>query len=81
MVKCQGSALCVCVCVCVCVCLCRGLFSFRVCFETVSLCSSGCIRICYLNQVELELRDLPFSASRVLALKACATMPSSVGKF
>jgi hypothetical protein len=41
----------------------------------VSLCSSGCPGTHSVDQAGLELRNLPASASRVLGLKACATMP------
>ena len=53
---------------------------FFVCFvvclflDSVSLCkSSGCPRTHFVDQISLELRDLPTSASLVLALKVCAT--------
>jgi hypothetical protein len=39
--------------------------------DRVSLCSPGCP----VDQAGLELRNLSASASRVLGLKACATMP------
>ena len=38
-----------------------------------SLCSPGCPGIHSVEQVGLELRNLPTSASQVLGLKACAT--------
>jgi len=41
----------------------------------VSLCSSGCPVTHSVDQAGLELRNLPASASQVLGLKACATMP------
>jgi hypothetical protein len=41
-------------------------------FETGFLCSLGCPGT---HSVDLELRNPPASASRVLGLKACATMP------
>jgi hypothetical protein len=44
-------------------------FFFYFCFfETGFLCH-------FVNQAGLELRNPPASASRVLGLKACATMP------
>jgi hypothetical protein len=55
------------------------LFVF-VCFfsffrDRVSLYSPGCSGTHFVDQTGLELRNLPASASRVLGLKACATMP------
>jgi hypothetical protein len=51
------------------------LFYF-VCFrDRVSLCSPGCPGTHSVDQAVLELRNPPASASRVLGLKACATMP------
>jgi hypothetical protein len=48
-----------------------------VCFfrDRVSLCSPGCPGTHSIDQVGLELRNPPASASRVLGLKACATTP------
>lgn len=44
------------------------------CFlRQVVLCSSGCPRSPSVDQVELDLRDLPDSAVQVLGLKACTT--------
>jgi hypothetical protein len=54
------------------VCLFVCLFVFR---DKVSLCSSGCPGTHFVDQAGLELRNLPASASGVLGLKACATMP------
>ena len=45
-------------------------FFFR---DRVSLCSPGCSGTHSVDQVGLELRDLPASASQVLRLKACTT--------
>jgi hypothetical protein len=63
--------VCLFVCVCVCVCVCVFIFGFQ---DRVSLCSPGCLGTHFVDQVGLELRNLPASASRVLGLKACATM-------
>ena len=41
----------------------------------VSLYSPGCPGAHFVDQVGLELRNPPASASRVLGLKACATTP------
>jgi hypothetical protein len=55
--------------------------SFFVCFlflffrDRVSLYSPGCPGTHSVDQDGLELRNLPASASQVLGLKACATMP------
>jgi hypothetical protein len=38
-------------------------------------CSPGCPGTHFVDQAGLELRNPPASASRVLGLKACATMP------
>jgi hypothetical protein len=43
--------------------------------DRVSLCSPGCPGTHSVDQAGLELRNLPASASQVLGLKACATMP------
>ena len=52
--------------------VCLFLFGFLFCFgDRVSLCSSGCFGTCFVDQANLELRDLPVSASTVLELKAC----------
>jgi hypothetical protein len=47
------------------------LFVFR---DRVSLCSPGRPGTHSVDQVGLELRNPPASASRVLGLKACATI-------
>jgi hypothetical protein len=52
------------------------LFVFR---DRVSLYSPGCPGTHFVDQAGLELRNSPASASQVLGLKACATMPCSVG--
>jgi hypothetical protein len=54
------------------------LFVFR---DTVSLYSSGCPGTHFVDQADLELRNLPASASRVLGLKGCATTPGSASTF
>jgi hypothetical protein len=58
------------------------LASFLFCFvlfcffrDRVSLYSPGCPGTHFVDQAGLKLRNLPASASRVLGLKACATMP------
>jgi hypothetical protein len=48
-------------------------FLFFVFQERVSLCSFGCPGTHFVDQVGLELRNPPASASQVLGLKACAT--------
>jgi hypothetical protein len=52
---------------------CFVLFCF---FETVSLYSPGCPGTHFVDQADLELRNPPVCASRVLGLKACTIMPS-----
>jgi hypothetical protein len=47
-------------------------------FEMVSLYSPGCPGTHSVDQAGLELRNLPASASPVLRLKACATMPREI---
>ena len=49
------------------------LFCLLFCFETGFLCvrNSPCPGTHFIDQVGLELRDLPASASVVLGLKAC----------
>jgi hypothetical protein len=46
--------------------------------DRVSLYSPGCPGTHFVDQAGLELRNLPASASRVLGLKASATMASSL---
>jgi hypothetical protein len=48
---------------------------FLVFGDRVSLCSLGCPGTHFVDQVGLELRDPPASASTVLGLKAFATTP------
>jgi hypothetical protein len=48
-------------------------FCFFVFRDRVSLCSPGCPGTHIVDQADLELRNPPASASRVLGLKACAT--------
>jgi hypothetical protein len=43
----------------------------------VSLYNPVCPRTHFVDQAGLELRNPPASASQVLGLKACATMPGS----
>ena len=45
-------------------------------WDRVSLCSPGCPGAHSVDHTGLELRNPPASASQVLGLKACATMPS-----
>jgi hypothetical protein len=49
--------------------------------DRVSLCSPGCPGTHSVDQAGLELRDLPASASRVLGLKVCTTMPGFMKTF
>jgi hypothetical protein len=53
-------------------------FLFLVFRDRVSLCSPGCPGTHFVDQAGLELRNPPASASQVLGLKACATMPSEI---
>jgi hypothetical protein len=56
--------------------VCFVLFCFVLFFrDRVSLCSPGCPGTHFVDQAGLELRNPPASASQVLGLKACATMP------
>jgi hypothetical protein len=48
---------------------------FLVFRDRVSLCSPGCPGTHSVDRAGLELRNPPASASQVLGLKACATMP------
>jgi hypothetical protein len=50
-------------------------------FETGFLYSPGCPGTHFVDQVGLELRNPPASASQVLGLKACATTPGYMGSF
>ena len=52
---------------------CFVLFLF---FETGFLCIALAV-LGFVDQAGLKLRNLPASASRVLGLKACATMPGT----
>jgi hypothetical protein len=47
----------------------------------VSLYSPGCPGTHFVDQAGLELRNPPASASGVLGLKACATMPGYSSYF
>jgi hypothetical protein len=51
---------------------CFVLFCF---LDRVSLYSPGCPGTHFVDQAGLQLRNLPASASRVLGLNVCATMP------
>jgi hypothetical protein len=57
---------------------CFVLFVFR---DRVSLYSPGCPGTHFVDQVGLEFRNPPASASRVLGLKACATTPGPLSHF
>jgi hypothetical protein len=57
---------------------CFVLFCFVLFQDRVSLCSPGCPGTHSVDQADLELRNLPASASQVLELKACATTPGSL---
>jgi hypothetical protein len=48
---------------------------FVVVVVVVVLYSPGCPGTHFVDQAGLELRNKPASASRVLGLKVCATMP------
>jgi hypothetical protein len=53
------------------------VFCFVLVFrDRVSLYSPGCPGTHFVDQADLELRNLPASASRVLGLKVCTTKPS-----
>jgi hypothetical protein len=49
--------------------------------DRVFLCSPGCPGTHSVDQAGLELRNPPASASQVLGLKACATMPGFIYFF
>jgi hypothetical protein len=55
-----------------CIIVCLFVLVFQ---DRVSLCSPGCPGTHFVDQAGLELRNPPASASQVLGLKACATMP------
>jgi hypothetical protein len=55
-----------------------GFLVILVFRDRVSLCSFGCLGTHFVDQAGLELRNPPASASRVLRLKACATMPGAI---
>jgi hypothetical protein len=48
-------------------------------FKTGFLCRPGCPGTHFVDQAGLELRNPPASASQVLGLKACTTMPGALG--
>jgi hypothetical protein len=54
-----------------------GMSLFLFFRDRVSLCSPGCAGTHFVDQAGLKLRNLPASASQVLGLKACATIPGS----
>jgi hypothetical protein len=61
---------------------CFVLFWFGLVFwDRVSLYSPGCPGTHFVDQAGLKPRNLPASASRVLGLKVCATMPGSNARF
>jgi hypothetical protein len=51
------------------------LFVWLVFRDRVSLCSPGYPGTHFIDKAGLELRNLSASASQMLGLKACATMP------
>jgi hypothetical protein len=56
--------------------MCFPIFFFCLFFrDRVSLYSPGCPGTHFVDQAGLKLRNPPASASRVLGLKACTTMP------
>jgi hypothetical protein len=57
------------------------IFIFWFFRDRVSLYGSGCPGTHFVDQAGLELRNPPASASQVLGLKACATMPGSESVF
>jgi hypothetical protein len=58
------------------------LFYFVFFFQDrVSLCIPGCPGTHSVDQAGLELRNPPASASQVLELKACATLPPLNSKY
>jgi hypothetical protein len=52
-------------------------FLFLVFRDRVSLCSPGCPGTHFVDKAGFELRNLPASASQVLGLKVCATIPGT----
>jgi hypothetical protein len=54
-----------------------SFFFFFGFIKTGFLCSPGCPETHFVDQAGLELRNLPASASQVLGLKVCTTMPGS----
>jgi hypothetical protein len=56
-------------------------FFFLVFQDRVSLYSPGWPGTHSVDQAGLELRNLPASASQVLGLKACTTMPGQLKTF
>jgi hypothetical protein len=57
------------------------VFRDRISRDRVSLYSPGCCGTHFVDQVGLECRNPPASASPVLGLKACATTPGSTLHF
>jgi hypothetical protein len=53
--------------------ICLFIYLFLVFRDRISLFSPNCPGTHSVDQAGLELRNLPASASQVLALKACAT--------
>jgi hypothetical protein len=51
------------------------IYLFLIFQDRVSLYSPGCPGTHFVDQADLGLRNPPASASQVLGLKACATMP------
>ena len=67
-------------CLFVCFLVCLFVFWFLFFRDRVSLCIPDCPGTHFVDQVDLELRNPPASASQVLRLKACATMPGDSNK-
>jgi hypothetical protein len=53
-------------------------FFFFFSRDRVSLCSPGCPGTYSVDQAGLKLRNLPASASQMLGLKVCTTLPGLV---
>jgi hypothetical protein len=60
---------------------CLQPFLFLVFQDRVSLYSSECPGTHFVDQADLELRNLPASACWVLGIKVCATTPSLFTAF
>jgi hypothetical protein len=81
MCVCACVCMCVCACVCMCVCMCVHACVRMCVYVCVHVCVCVCAQVCvvshYAAQADLK-QDLLASASPVLGLQTCTTMPGLI---